>query len=207
MAKTAPLGFGIKMWEGIRYIVAPEYPLGTSHLPAAARICHHTGGYLFLLWTSRGIIDAQLGAMSVHIKVSWCVDAFVCVCQMLCFWFPSSNTQRPIIAHSMSTQCPLSVHTQDTHTGHSQHTYIYIQQAHYIYTYYGHTRRSIDAPQVCPHNTHNIYLSDRYHDLLLPTWQVFARYLKKLSASSPVFKRAPRLSFNYFHFYSKKACT
>jgi hypothetical protein len=115
-------------------------------LPAAARICHHTGGYLFYSRGLRGIIDALLGAMSVHIKVSWCVDAFVCVCQMLCFcrslWTShhlvtlNVHSQHPLTAQSMSSHsCTHYMSTHRTHTGHTQDTLI----AHSAPTHYGHT--------------------------------------------------------------------
>ena len=89
--------------------------------------------------------------------------------------------------HSASTHHPHIIHTwthsRDTSTGHSKCTYI------------------------CTTRTHTIYsllpVRPVFECSLARPWHVLS---KNLCASSLVFMRAPRLSVNYFNFYSKKAC-
>jgi hypothetical protein len=129
-------------------------------------------GYLFYSRGLLGIIDAQLGAMSVHIKVSWCVDAFVCVCQMLCFcrslWTShhlvtlNVHSQHPLTAHSMSSHsCTHYMSTHRTHTGHTQDTHGRTRQHWrdcYIYTYNRCTHRHAHSTLIYTYNKHTIYI-------------------------------------------------
>ena len=180
------------MWEGIRYIVELIYPRGAPHLHAVGTHLSLHRGRLFYSRGLRGIIDALLDRMGVHIKVSWCVDAFGCLCQMPRFCVSTMDNTGTLIIHSSSihsasTHHPLIIHTwthsRDTSTGHSKCTYI------------------------CTTRTHTIYsllpVRPVFECSLARPWHVLS---KNLCASSLVFMRAPRLSVNYFNFYSKKAC-
>ena len=158
---STTLCFGIKMWEGIRYIVELISPRGTPHLLAAGTYLSPHRGHAFysraLLW----IIDALLCPIGVISRYHDALMRLAVCAKCRAFAFPlwttlRDNTGTLIIhsssIHSASTHHPHIIHTwthsRDTSTGHSKCTYI------------------------CTTRTHTIYS-------LLPVRPVFARSLKK----------------------------
>ena len=181
---STTLCFGIKMWEGIRYIVELISPRGTPHLLAAGTYLSPHRGHAFysraLLW----IIDALLCPIGVISRYHDALMRLAVCAKCRAFAFPLWTTQgHSSSTHHPYTQHPHIIHTSSTH-GHTQGTQAQVTPSAPIY-----------APQ--EHTQYTLYY------LLGPFLHVLS---KNLCASSLVFMRAPRLSVNYFHFYSKKAC-